>query len=270
MSKLFSQKVIAIFFALLFSVALLAPFIEAGAPAKTGKKAGNKKGSRKTKSGTEILAEVMDIVSAFGGDAVGNAIDEFTFNLQQTTDLLQSLAEEKTIESVNFLIRNAISSLGETARNAAADPENGSGVTMQSSDFGEFLEKFKLTLISRCSAKAGFKTTVLSQLNIMLPHLLQALTEMYKNVVDSTGFGLTFGMLSHGTTLLSFLERPEYVSQDTFKQFVNFPDEIKHQFESVIEELISSYIDPAQLDMMLSMAKMAAQNFARRGEHEDL
>jgi len=247
---------------------LFTPFIEADAPAKTGKKAGNKKGSRKTKSGTEILAEVMDIVSAFGGDAVGNAIDEFTFNLHQTTDLLQSLAEEKTIESVNFLIRNAISSLGEVARNAAS--ENGSGVTMQSSDFGEFLENFKSTLISRCTAKSGFKTAVLSQLNIMLPHLLQALTEMYKNVVDSTGFGLTFGMLSQGTTLLSFLERPEYVSQDTFKQFVNFPDEIKHQFESVIEELISSYVDPAQLDMMLGMAKMAAQNFSRRGEHEDL
>jgi hypothetical protein len=267
MSKLFSQKVIAIFFALLFSVTIFSPFIEAGSPAKNGKQANSKK-ARRTKSGTEILAEVMDIVSAFGGDAVATAIEEFTANLEQTTNLLQSLAEEKTIWSVNFLIANAISSLGEVARKAAS--ENGSGQTMQSSDFGEFLENFRTTLISRCEGKSGFKPAVLAQLNTMLPHALQALTEMYKNVVDTTGFGLTFGMLSQGTTLLSFLERPEYVSQDTFKQFVNFPDEIKHQFETVIEELVSSYVDPAQFDMMLGMAKMAAQNFARRGEHEDL
>jgi len=264
MSKLFSQKVIAIFFALLFSVSVFAPFIEAGSAAKKG---GNKK-SRKSKSGTEILAEVMDIISAFGGAAVGDAIDEFVNNLQQTTDLLQSLADEKTIDSINFLIRSAISSLGEVAKKAAS--ENASGETMQSSDFGECLENFKSTLFARCNAKSGFKANVLAQLNMLLPHILQALTEMYKNVVDSTGFGLTFGMFVQATSFLTFLDRPEYVSQDTFKQFVNFPEEIKHQFETVIEELISNYVDPAQLDMMLSMAKMAAQNFARRGEHEDL
>ena len=111
---------------------------------------------------------------------------------------------------------------------------------------------------------------ILTQVDSFLPPVLQGLTEMYQNVVGSTGFGLTFGLLSQGTSFLSFLERPEYVSRDTFKQFVNFPEEIKQQFETVIEDVISTYIDPTQLEMGLNMAKMYAQNFGRRGEHEDL
>lgn len=268
MSKIFSQKLIAIFFALLFAVALFTPFIQADDPAASTKVTKKAKKARKTKSGSEILAEVMDIVSAFGGDAVGNAIDEFTSNLQQTSEVLQSLASADTIDSINFLIRNSISSFSEAARKAAS--ANGAGETMQGSDFGEFLESFKTILVKRCKAKSGFTPTILTQLELALPAVLQGLTEIYQNVVESTGFGLSFGLLSQGTSFLAFLERPEYVSKDTFKQFVNFPEEIKHQFETVIEDLVSQYVDSTQLDMMLNMAKMYAQNFSRRGEHEDL
>jgi len=269
MSKIFSQKLIATFFALLFSVAIFSSFIQADAPYASSKVSKSNKKAKKTKSGTEILSEVMDIVSSFGGEAVGTAIEDFRRNLDQTSELLQSLASEDTIESINFLIRNAISSLSETALKAAS--ANDSSMSMQSSDFGEFLDSFNTALVKRCKAKANFSSQLIAQLEIVLPPMLHALSEMYTNVVDSTGFYLTFGMLSQGTRLLTFLERPEYVSKDTFKQFVNFPDEIQHQFETVIEDLISTYVDPTQLDMMLNMAKMYANSFAsRRGEHEEL
>jgi hypothetical protein len=270
MSRILSQKTIAIFFALLFAVALFTPFIQADAPnanSKVSKK--TQKAKKTTKSGTEILSEVMDIVSAFGGDAIGGVIDEFTANLQQTSELLQSLAHPDTIDSINFLIENLLKSLGEAALKASSD--NGAGETMQSSDFGEYLESVKSILIKRCKTKTNFPPSILSQIEMALPALFQGLSEMYKNIFESTRFGLTFGLLAQGTSFLSIFDRREYVSKDTFQQFVNFPDEIKHQFETVVEELIASYIDPAQLDMMLGMAKMYAKNFAsRRGEHDEL
>jgi len=271
MSKFMSKQLIAIFFALLFSVAFFAPLLEARDAAKDAKDTNvskKAKKAKKTKSGMEILSRVMDIISSFGGDAVGTAIEEVVANLQMTSEFFQGLAHDDTIDSVNFLIRNAISSLGDAARKAASD--NGAGETIQPSDFGEILEYYKNILIKRCNDKSKFSSTVSNQLELVLPAVLQGLSEMYKNVVDSTGFGLSFGMLSQGTSLLAFLERPEYVSKDTFKQFVNFPEEIKHQFETIIEELVGTYVDPTQLDMMLNMAEMYAQSFARRGEHEDL
>jgi len=271
MSKVLSQKLIALFLAILVAVAFMTPFIGAESPSGgSGSKVTktNKKAGRKTKSGTELVTEVMDIIGAFGGDAVSGAIEEFLTNLKQTTDLLQSLANADTIEAVNFLIRNALSSFGEAARKAAKT--NGASETMQSSDVGEFLASFKSVLVERCQNKSNFPADFLKHVEAALTAILPGFSEMYKNVMESTGFGLTFGLLSQGTSFLSFLERPEYVSKATFAQFVNFPEEIKSQFETVIEELAASYIDPAQLDMMLNMAKMYAQNFARRGEHEDL
>jgi len=269
MSKIFSKRVITLFFALILAVSIFAPFIQGmagfGKVEKTAKKA--KKTS--TRSGTEILSEIMDIISTFGGDAIASAIEEFTANLQQTASLLQSLAKEETVDSINFFIRNAISSLSEGARDISS--KNDISETVQSSDFGEFLETFKTVLLKRCKGKANFSEHILPQVELFLPHLLEGLSEMYKNVIGSTGFGLTFGMLTQGTSLFSLLERPEYVSKDTFSQFVGFPNEIKHQFETVIEEVVKNYVDPTQLDMMLNMAKMYATSYAnRRAEHEDL
>lgn len=273
MSKVLSKRVITLFFALLFAVSLFAPFIQADPPGASSSSSKVSKSAKKTKlkhkTGTEILSEIMDIISAFGGDAVETAIGEFTANLEQTASLLQSLAKEETVDSVNFLIRNAISSFSEGARNVSSS--NGSSETVQASDFGEFLENFKSTLIKRCKGKSNFSAHILPQVELVLPHLLEGLNDMYKNVINTTGFGLTFGMLNQGTSLLMLLERPEYVSKDTFSQFVSFPNEIKHQFETVVEELVSNYVDPTQLDMMLNMAKMYATSFAnRRAEHEDL
>jgi hypothetical protein len=226
------------------------------------------KRARKTKSGTEILSEVMDIISDFGGDAVANAIEEFTMNLQQTSELLQSLAHEDTIDSLNFFIRNTLSSFSSSANEMLKS--NKGTATMQPSDFGEYLDAFQSTLIKRCKDNAKFSRQILQQIEAALPPILQGMTEMYKNIVEASSFGLTFGMLSTGTSFLTMLERPEYVSRDTFQQFANFPTEIKHQFETVIDEVVSQYVDSTNLDMMLNAAKMFAQNFARRGEHEDL
>jgi len=211
----------------------------------------------------------MDIISLFGGDAIGSVLDDFTANLQQTSDLLQSLASEDTIDSINFVISNAFSSLNEAAVKAAS--ANDRNTTMEVSDFGEFLDSFNSILVKRCKNKPNFSTQLIAQVEMVLPHMLGAMSEMYKNVVELSGFHLTFALLSQGTGLLSFFEQRVYVSKDTFKQFANFPEEIKHQFETVIEELVSTYVDPTQLDMVLNMAKMYATSFAnRRGEHEEL
>jgi len=225
------------------------------------------------KSGTQLVTEVIDILSMFGGEAVEQVIEDFKTNIHQTTSLLQSLASENTIDSVNFLLRSAISSLGDAARHAAS--ENDTSTVMASSDFSEFLDSFRATVLKKCKAKSNFASGILPQVEAVMPSLLQGLSELYENVHSSTGFGLTFGMLSQGTMLLSFFERPEYVSKDTFKSFVDFPTEIQGQFEHVIEELIDSYnVDQSQIDMVLGMARMAAQNFAssssRRHEKEEL
>jgi hypothetical protein len=249
MSKLLSQKLIGLFFTLVLTFAIFAPYIMADAPEAASKVSKRAKRSRKTKSGTEILSEVMDIVSDFGGDAVAGAIEEFTMNLQQTSELLQSLAHEDTIDSLNFFIRNTLSSFGSAARDMLK--KNNGTETMQSSDFGEYLDAFQSTLIKRCRDNTKFSIVILQQVEAALPPILQGLTEMYKNVMEASGFGLTFGMLSTGTSFLAMLERPEYVSRDTFQQFANFPTEIKHQFETVIDEVVSQYVDPNQLDMML-------------------
>jgi hypothetical protein len=267
------KKVITFLMALVLLVTLMRPFIAAEGPEafSSSKVTKNSKKQRKVtmRSGTEILSEVMDIISLFGGDAVGNAIDEFSNNIQQTASLLQSLASDDTIDSINFLIRNSLSSFSEAAKIVAS--KNDITDSVQSSDFGEFLEIFKTTLLERCQKKSNFSGAILPQLEIALPHILEGLSEMYRNVVEVTSFHLTFGLLSQGTSFLTLLERPQYVSKETFSQFVSFPEEIKHQFETVIEELVKNYVDPAQLEMMLNMAKMYATNFSsRRAEHEDL
>jgi hypothetical protein len=232
-------------------------------------KAGVKKGKKLRKSSSELLAEVMEIVADFGGDAVGSIVQEFLDNLNHTSSMLKSLAREDVIESINFLLRSAISTLGDAAHTVSKGNE--SSDTVQSSDFGEFLEHYKSALLKKCRGKANFSPMILPQLETVLPLLLQSLSEMYGNVISSMGFGLTFGMLSQGTSLLTMLERPEYVSKDTFKSFADFPTEMKRQFETVVDELINNYVDPSQLEMMIGMARMYASSFAsRRGEHDEL
>jgi hypothetical protein len=268
MSHILSKQLVGLFLTLVLLFAVFSPCIQADSDAssKVTKRGGKRNRNRRT--GTELLAEVMDIIADFGGDAVAGAIDEFTMNLEQTSKLLESLAHDDTIDSVNFFTRNALLSFGVAARDLLKR-NNGSDI-MQPSDFGEYLELFQSTLITRCKEKANFPRVMLQQIEIALPPVLQALTELYRNIVDASGFGLTFNMLSTGTSFLSMLERPEYVSRDTFQQFANFPAEIKQQFETVLDDVVSQYVDPTQLDMMLNAAKMFAQNFARRGEHDDL
>jgi hypothetical protein len=271
MSKfVFNSKTVALFFAFVFAIALWTPFIQAGgttAGSKVSKSA--KKGKRMSRSATDLIAEVMDIASAFGGQAVEDAIEEFTSSLQQTSALLESLAEEDTIDSINFLIRNALSSLGEAAHKLSAD--NAPGDTVESSDFIEFLDLARKTLVDRCRNKSNFSGNIFPQLDIFLPAVLQGLGEIYKNLYDTMGFGLKFSMLSQGMSLLSLLERSEYVTKETFTQFVRFPQEIKGQIETAVEDLIMTYVDPTQLEMVLNMAKMYANSYAnRRAEHEDL
>lgn len=267
MSRLLSKQLFGLFLTLVLLFAVFSPCIEGASDSSKVTKRGNKRG-RSRRSGTELLAEILDLVAEFGGDAVARAIDEFTANIYDTAQLLESLAHADTVDSVNFFTRNAILSFGVAARDLLK--QNSGADIMQPSDFGEYLELFQRTLITRCKEKANFPRAMLQQIELALPPVLQAITELYRNVVDASGFGLTFNMLSTGTSFLSMLERPEYVSRDTFQQFANFPAEIKHQFESVLDEVVSQYVDPNQLDMMLNAAKMFAQNFARRAEHDDL
>jgi hypothetical protein len=268
MSRLLSQQLFALFMTLVLLFAVFSPCIQADADASSKvSKRGGKRG-RNRRSGTELLSEVMDIIADFGGEGIALAIDEFTTQIQQTSRLLESFAEKDTIDSINFLVRHTLSSFDVAARELLK--RNNGAETMQPSDFGEYLELFQSTLITRCKEKANFPRIMLQQIEVALPPILQALTELYKNIVEASGFGLTFNMLSTGTSFLSMLERPEYVSRDTFQQFASFPAEIKQQFESVLDDVVSQYIDPTQLDMMINAAKMFAQNFARRAEHDDL
>jgi hypothetical protein len=244
---------------------------DATSASKVGKNA--KSGRNKyRKSGMQLLSEVIDIASMFGGDAVEQAVEDFKTNIHQTTSLLKSLANENTIDSVNFLIRSAISSLGDAARQVAS--ENTESSTMAPSDFSEFLDAFRATLLQKCRAKSNFALGILPQIEAILPSLLQGLAELYENFHTSTnGFGLTFSLLKQATMVLTIFERPEYVGKDTFKTFVDFPTEIQSQFEHVLDELISSYdIDQSQIDMVLGMIRMAAQNFSssRRYDKEEL
>lgn len=268
------KKVVALFFVMTFFAAFFSQVIQ-GTVVDDQKKVGKTGGKKKAGlSGTQIISHVMDILSDVGGDTVGKIISEFTSNLRQTMTLLQSLAQDETIDSINFLLRNALSSVSEAARSLAS--KNTQSSVIQASDFGEFLEEFKSILIKRCKGKSNFSPLILPQLELVLPELLNGLIELYKNFEDFSrdylaGWGVSFKMLSQGTSFLSLLERPEYVSKDTFKQFVSFPQEIQGQFETVVEELVNNYMEPSQLEMILNMGKMYAKSFAsRRGEHEEL
>jgi len=236
----------------------MSPFIQA--MSKVGR--GNKRAKR-TMSASQLIESVMDIASSIGGDAVADAVDDFMTNLHNTAEMLKVLGKAETVDSVNFLIRNALSSLGDAARNSAK--ENGASAAIQASDFAEFLESFKETLLTRLDNNVAFSAVVKAQVKTILPPLLQAMSELYGNakaMIDQTGFALSFNHLQQATSLLSFLERPEYVSKDTFEQFASFPEEMKSHFETMLEELIGNYIDPTQMEMMLNMAKMFVQNFA--------
>jgi len=270
MSKTFSSKAIAFFFLILISSSFLLNLARAEAdldgPSRVTKNKG-KGGKKFRKSATDILSEVIDILSAFGGDAVEKMVDDFKNNLTQTTSLLQSLSNPNTIDSVNFFIRSLISGFGDAARQAAS--ENDPSMTMQGSDFSEFLTSFKDIVMKKCEAKSNFATGILPQIKSVMPLMLQGLTELYENIVSSTGFGLTFGLLSQATMLLAFLDRQEYVSKDTFSSFSNFPEEIKGQFEQVIDQLLDTYnIDTNQVDMVLNMAKMYATSFVNNRYQE--
>jgi len=270
------KKVVALFFVITFFTALFAQVAQGMVMNDLNNvgKAGGKK--RVGLSGTQIISYIMDIAADVGGDTVGKIISEFLANLKQTMALLQNLAQDDTIDSINFLLRNSLSSVSEAARSAAA--KNTKSSVIQASDFGEFLEDFKSILIKRCKGKSNFSPLILPQLELVVPELLNGLIELYKNFEDFSrdylaGWGITFNMLSQGTSFLSLLERPEYVSKDTFKQFVSFPQEIQGQFETVIEELVNNYIDPSiPLETILNMGKMYAKSFASRRapEHEDL
>lgn len=260
MSRILSQKVISLFFALLFVVSFLGPFIQVDARLARGAKRGM--------SGSEIVGTIMDIAASVGGETVADAVDDFMTNLQNTAEMLKLLGKPETVDSLNFLIRNSLSSVGDAARNAAK--ENGASSTIQASDFGEFLESFMETLMTRCEGKAGFSSVIKTQVKTMLPPVLQAMSELYVNakaLIDQTGFGITFGHLQQASMLLSFLERPEYVSADTFQQFSSFPEEMKTHFETMVEELAANYIDPTQMEMMFNMARMFVQNFASRSDN---
>lgn len=271
---MYSKKAIAIFFLLLVSSTFLMSFLSAAAVEESRKVAksggGGKKAGRKgRKSATDYLDDVMDIASAFGGDAVANILRELLDQLEHTSNMLKSLAKDDVLSSINFAINTSITSLGDASRSVAS--KNDLSDTVQSSDFGEFVDEFKTTLLKRCRAKANFSPLILPQLEAALPMLLQSVAEMYGNVVSSIGFGLTFNMLEKGTSALSMIQAKEYVTADTFKSFANFPTDFKHQMETMFDEVVGQYIDPAQLDMILGMARMAASNFAtRRGEHDEL
>jgi len=256
----FSKQLIAAFFCLLFSATFLLSFTVAVT---------DKRNSKFRKSSTELLEEGLDILATFGGETVSTIINEFLTNLKQTTSMLKDLSKDNVIDSINHLIKSSITSLADSARQIGNS--NASGDKIVDSDFREFTDTFKQILDKKILSKKDFSTEVSNQVKLLLPALLGGLNEVYENIVESTGFGLTFGMLSQGTALLTMFERPEYVSKDTFKSFVSFPEEIKQQLDMALDQLIGTYIDPSQLEMMMSMAKMYAQNFAsKRTEKEEL
>jgi len=230
---------------------------------------GKKAGRKNQKSAADYFDDIMDIASAFGGDTVGNILRDLFEQLEHTSNMLKSLAKEDVRTSINFAINTSITSLGDASKSVAS--KNDISDTVQSSDFGEFIDEFKTTLLKRCRAKANFSPLILPQLEAALPMLLQSVAEMYGNVVSSIGFGLTFGMLEKGTSALTLIQSKEYVTEDTFKTFANFPNDFKHQMETMFDEVVGQYVDRAQLDMILGMARMAASNFSsRRGEHDEL
>jgi len=234
-------------------------------PTKVAKKSG-KKGH---KSASELFLDVVDIAANFGGETVRQVVDELLDHFNQTTDMLYGLTQAETRESINFLYSNALASLSEASRKVASG--NDMSDTMQASDFGEFVESFKTILLKKCRSQANFSPYILPHLDAALPMLLQPLTEIYANII-STGFGLSFAMLNQGTSMVSLLDRPELVSEDTFKGFAEFPNEFKNQLETTVNMVLTQYVDPAQLEMMLGMAKMYASNFAssRAPDHDEL
>jgi len=258
-----TKQLIALLFCLLFAGSHVMSM--------TANKSAQRQNSNKFgKSTAELIEQAMNIVSNFGGDTVANIIKEFMDNLKQTINMLKSLSNDDVIDSANYLINSSIICLADAARQMSN--ANGTSDTMQHSDFAEFLDTFKSVLNKRLKNKSNFSVHITTQLDIMLPAVLQGLNELYENVITSTGFGLSFGMLTQGTSLLGMLERPEYVSKDTFRSFVNFPEEMKDQLEIALDNLIGPYVDRTQLGMMLNMAEMYSQNFAnsRHREKEEL
>jgi len=255
MSKALSQKLIALFFVLLIAVSFIAPSFEAKAASKSTAAA---KANQKTKSnsvGSQVVNQVLEILSSFGGEAFTETVGSMTMAME----VVALLGHDDTIFSLNFGIRNVFISLQEASRTIAS--KNPSGDTMQSSDFHELLDLFQKNLIISCKSEPRFTRELIPHMESIVPILIQGLTEMYGNVVDATGFGLPFGLLSQGSMFLSYFERPVYVTQDTFSQVTNFPEEIRAQFETVINDVVSSYIDPAQLNMALGVLSMLAKNY---------
>lgn len=206
-------------------------------------------------SGTQILAKVMNFVSSVGGDSAQKAINELQSNLAQSTAILKSLGTTSTVDSINFLLRNVLLSFCDAARHAAT--KNDVSMTIQGSDLAELLGVMRLSVMQKCAEKKDFAAIALQHLEIVLPHVMQALAGLYGNVVASTGLGLSFGMLSQAGTMLMLLDRSQYVTTATFAHFARFPDEIKGQLERALDSFLAAYnIDDAKIDMALNMAKM--------------
>lgn len=242
----------------------------AAKPATPAGRAAKPATGKSHRSALDLGKDLLGIAADFGGETVRLVVEEILDHIDQTSMLLGTLASMEMVDTANFFLLSTVKSLPEASRKIAS--ENDLSETIQGSDFGEFLETFKTILMKRCRGMAGFSPMLLPHIESLLPMILQSATEMYGNIVSSTGFGLTFGMLNQATSMLSLLERPEYISRDTFKGFADFPTEMKLQLETAVDELLNRYIDPAQLEMMLGMAKMYASNFAssRRAEHDEL
>jgi len=247
-------KLFALFLAFILALSSMTAIISAGSVVKSSK-GGKKKGPSPAMS---LINEVVDIFAAMLGDAFETAKDEFLHNLDMTMSVLSSLGDAKTIDSINFAIRHTVSSLSEAARKSMN--ENASSDTIANSDFAEFLAHFKTILINKCRANSKFSPQLLQHLESALPTVLEGLTEVYGNITDNIGFSLNFGMLNTGASMLTYLERPEYVSAETFKTFVDFPTEVTSHFEGMLNEMVSPQV-LAQFNMYLPFIKGVVSNF---------
>jgi len=266
-SKPISQKIYALLFVFFIGFASMASILDAKAVAKS-------RGKQIVLGPcSKAASEFLDIAKLAIGEPAASGIDGVVKNLSNTAHLIASLGEDITRDSLNFTLGALFTSLPEAATSVLK--RNSSSDKMTSSDFGEFLAEYKTVVLLHCSQHDNFAPYVLDQLTMLMPLMLQSLTDIYANINEATGFGLTFGYLSQGAHLMSMFKRDIYIESSVTQQLASFPEEILGQMETMLEDLLATVgMDGTKASMMLSMLRVYAQGMAdaraKQSAHDEL
>jgi len=224
-----------------------------------------KKSSSSQRNITRHIVDIISSLGAFGGKEVSKIIDEFMKGIQRTAELAASLGDPNVVNSINFLIDSLLESLVEA--NSSFKSEKARTVTKDK--LAAYLRKVKETLIDKLKAKKTFSPLLLSQINSKNSDLIiDSLTELFSNVVDaaeSFGFPIDFNKFFSVISMLSALKGREFVSTETFSHFADMPNQMAKNLETLLDQ----YVQPEQLEMVASMAKMFAATQASKRHHEE-